>query len=303
MTTPVGRVDLAAPAKVNLYLEVTGRRKDGYHCLATLMQKVSLSDRLVLRAVPAGIQLHCPDSGLPGDEGNLAYRAALLFFQTMTGRLNSGGGVAITLKKSIPVAAGLGGGSSDAAAVLKGLDRLYDTRCGTAGLMAMGVQLGADVPFFLTDWPSAWATGIGERLQPAVPLAGYRIVLVNPGYAVATAWVYKNFTLTGEGKKINLNSCHQDSTEARGGPPFTGRAIRPGELRNDLEKVTISRYRELEEIKRRLLQKGAVAALMSGSGPSVYGLFSENLADEAAACCRELQRDFQATFLVNPLKA
>jgi len=295
------RVDLAAPAKINLFLEVTGRRQDGYHYLATLMQKITLYDRVVLRAGGSGIRLHCPDSGLPEDEGNLVYRAARLFFQTMTARLGDAGGVDITLFKSIPVAAGLGGGSSDAAAVLKGLDRLYGTGCSNAELMGMGVQLGADVPLFIVDWPIAWATGIGQRLQPAVPLAGYRILLVNPGFSVSTAWVYENFALTEGEKKFNLSIYHKDLSGQQGDPAFTGRAIRPDELRNDLEMVTTSQYQELNEIKRKLLKGGAVAALMSGSGPSVFGLFPEYEVEKAAVCHRELQREFQSTFLVYPL--
>jgi len=303
VTTVVGEVELAAPAKINLYLQVTGRRPDGYHYLATLMQKISLYDRVILRPVPSGIQLHCPDSGLPEDEGNLAYRAARLFFQATAARLDGSKGVEITLLKSIPVAAGLGGGSSDAAAVLRGMDRLYRTDCRAADLMELGVQLGADVPLFLVDWPAAWATGIGERLRPAAPLTGCLIVLVNPGFPVPTAWVYQNFALTAEGKNFNLSNLHTETADQSGAPAFTRRAIRPDEMRNDLEMVTISRYRELDGIKGKLLRGGAVAALMSGSGPSIFGLFPENEAEKAAACCRELQREYQSTFLVNPLAA
>lgn len=295
------QVDLAAPAKVNLFLEVTGRRHDGYHYLATLMQKITLYDRVVLRAIPSGIRLYCPDSGLPENENNLVYRAARLFFQAMAGSLGDDKGVAITLLKSIPVSAGLGGGSSDAAAVLKGLDSLFGTGCSTACLMDLGMQLGADVPFFIGDWPIAWATGIGERLLPAIPLVGYRMVLVNPGFPVSTAWVYKNFALTEGKKNFNLENLYKGLSDPQDDPVFTRRAIRPDELRNDLEMVTISRYRELDGIKRKLLKSGAVAALMSGSGPSIFGLFPEFAAEKAAVCRGELQREYQSTFLVNPL--
>jgi 4-diphosphocytidyl-2-C-methyl-D-erythritol kinase len=291
---------LDAPAKINLYLRVTGRRPDGYHYLATLMQKVSLFDRLLLRKIDSGIRVFCPDSSLPEDEGNLVFRAARLFLRTMAPRLQGESGVEITLYKNIPLAAGLGGGSSDAAAVLLGLNRLFATKCSESELLAMGGRLGADVPLFIVDWPVAWATGIGDRLQPAVPLAGYRILLVNPGFSVATAWVYEKFALTVSGKKINLSSFYDEHAEGAD-CPFTRRAIRPDELINDLEAVTAGKYREISGLQERLLRGGAVAAMMTGSGPSVFGLFPEQEDEKAVACGRELSREFPKTFLVSPL--
>ena len=293
-------LEIDAPAKINLYLRVTGRRADGYHYLATLMQKVSLFDRVVLRRNTTGIRLHCPDSNLPEDEGNLVYRAARLFLQSMAPRLQGDIGVEITLYKNIPLAAGLGGGSSDAAAVLLGLNRLFATGCTESELLAMGGQLGADVPLFIVDWPVAWATGIGDHLHPAVPMAGYRIVLVNPGFSVATAWVYEKFALTAARKKINLKILYDEQAE-EADCPFTRRVIRPDELANDLEAVTAGQFQEIHGLRERLLKGGAVAAMMSGSGPSVFGLFPEQDEDKAVACGRELSREFPKTFLVSPL--
>lgn len=291
---------IEAPAKINLYLRVTGRRADGYHYLATLMQKISLCDRVLLRRIDAGIRVYCPDSSLPEDEGNLVYRAARLFLQTMTPRLQGEPGVEITLHKNIPLAAGLGGGSSDAAAVLVGLNRLFATECTETELLALGGQLGADVPLFIVDWPVAWATGIGDRLHPAVPMGGYLILLVNPGFSVATAWVYEKFALTAERKKINLSNFH-DEHAGEVDYPFTRRVIRPDELVNDLEAITAGQFQEISGLRERLLKGGAVAAMMSGSGPSVFGLFPEQDEDKAVACGRELSRDFPKTFLVSPL--
>jgi 4-diphosphocytidyl-2-C-methyl-D-erythritol kinase len=289
---------LDAPAKINLYLRVTGRRHDGYHYLATLMQKVSLFDRLLLRKAGSGIRVHCPGSGLPEDEGNLVYRAARLFLQTMAPRLHGDFGVEITLHKKIPLAAGLGGGSSDAAAVLLGLNRLFAAKCTGPELLALGGRLGADVPLFIVDWPVAWATGIGDRLHPAVSMAGYRILLVNPGFSVATAWVYEKFALTATGKKINLKNSDDVHAEE---VDFTRRAIRPDELVNDLEAVTAGQYLEISSLRERLLKGGAVAAMMTGSGPSVFGLFPEQEEEKAVACGRELSREYPKTFLVSPL--
>lgn len=300
MATTENTLELDAPAKINLYLRVTGRRADGYHYLATLMQKVSLFDRVVLRRISTGIRLFCPDSGLPEDEGNLVYRAARLFLQSMAPRLHGEPGVEITLYKNIPLAAGLGGGSSDAAAVLLGLNRLFATGCTESELLDMGGQLGADVPLFIVDWPVAWATGIGDRLHPAVPMAGYRILLVNPGFSVATAWVYEKFALTAARKKIKLKNFY-DMHAGEADCPFTRRVIRPDELVNDLEAVTAGQFQEIHGLRERLLKGGAVAAMMSGSGPSVFGLFPEQDEDKAVACGRELSREFPKTFLVRPL--
>ncbi len=296
---------LTAPAKINLYLQVTGRRPDGYHFLATLMQKVDLFDQLVLQRCAAGISLSCPNSGLPEDEGNIVYRAARLFLATMVERLTGPlAGVKITLCKSIPVAAGLGGGSSDAAAVLRGLDKLFGTRCTIRELLAMGVSLGADVPLFVVDWPVAWATGIGDRLQTAVALTDVDILLVNPGFSVSTSWVYERFALTAAENIFNLSNLQKGNADAVEDHGFRQRAIRPDELRNDLERVTADRYAEIWVLKKRLLKGGAAAALMAGSGPSVFGLFpKQGGAGLAEACRRDLARDYDNTFLVSPLPA
>lgn len=304
-TTPVDGLRVTAPAKVNLYLQVTGRRPDGYHLLATLMQKIDLFDQLVLQRCAAGISLSCPDSSLPEDEGNIVYRAARLFLATMAERMaGSPAGVKITLYKSIPVAAGLGGGSSDAAAVLCGLDKLFGTRCPVRELLAMGVSLGADVPLFVVDWPIAWATGIGDRLQPAAALADVDILLVNPGFSVSTSWVYERFALTAAENIFNLSNLQKGNADAGVDHGFTQRAIRPDELRNDLERVTADSYAEIGILKERLLKGGAAAALMSGSGPSVFGLFpKKGGCGQAEACRRDLVRDYDNTFLVSPLPA
>jgi 4-diphosphocytidyl-2-C-methyl-D-erythritol kinase len=146
------------------------------------MQKISLYDTLKLKKKSSGIFLRCSDKNLPSGQQNLSYKAAEVFFSSMSIK----GGVDIDLEKRIPVAAGLGGGSSDAAAVLRGLNILYNTQCPDKDLMEMGVQLGADVPFFVVDSPSVWATGIGEKLRKKDPMPDCSIVLVNPGFSVST---------------------------------------------------------------------------------------------------------------------
>ena len=293
-------LSVRAPAKINLFLRVTGRRADGYHTLETLMQKVGLFDLLELRRGGKGVRLCCGGADLPETADNLVHRAAELFLQAAT--LRTGRplpGVEIALTKNIPIAAGLGGGSSDAAATLKGLNRLFDAGLTADELAALGLRLGADVPFFVADAPAAQATGIGEILIPVDPLAGCFILLVNPGFSVSTAWVYQTFALTKKGKTTNL-TCFQEGT-VRIGPPDRSAAIRglPATLDNDLETVTIARHPEIHRLKQELLAHGALAALMSGSGPTVFALFVDR---QAAESCRALfGRRFKHTYLVAPL--
>lgn len=260
-----GLIRLKAPAKINLYLAVKGKRADGYHEIESLMQKIDLADQIQLSSGGQGIRLTCVGADLPTDEGNLAFRAADAFL-----RKTGGSGVEITLEKKIPVAAGLGGGSSDAAAVLRGLNMLFAGDMSEEELLALAKPLGADVSFFMYDWPAAWATGIGEELTPAESLTNCHLVLVNPGISVSTGWVYKNFALTSGSNTFIL---------ARGRRSGDSRSLwrpkMPEDLYNDLEAVTIPHYPEIEQIKNELRHDGAVGVLMSGSGPTVFGLFTD----------------------------
>ncbi|MGE4559305.1 MAG: 4-(cytidine 5'-diphospho)-2-C-methyl-D-erythritol kinase [Desulfobulbus sp.] len=287
-------VSVQAPAKINLSLKVLGRRDDGYHLLDTHMQKVALYDTVELCPLAEGIRLRCPGGKVPEDRNNLVFRAASLFFAwSVQNRPANPRGVALTLRKNIPVAAGLGGGSSDAAATLHGLNAMLAADCPAETLAAMGLQLGADVPFFLDTSPAVRATGIGEILQPIAPLEHYQVVLVNPGFSVSTRWVYQTFALTGEGDSVNLKNS-QDAVGALDGAGF------PVLLANDLEKVTLKKFPELGQIKAELLAQGAKGALMSGSGPTVFGIFQDRQrAGEAAAVFRER---FPQTYLVDPVQ-
>jgi 4-diphosphocytidyl-2-C-methyl-D-erythritol kinase len=258
---------LFAPAKINLCLHVLGKRPDGYHDLAMLMQQVDLYDRIELKLNSGGqVQVRCDGVTLADGEENIAARAARALLDLDDSRR----GVEIVIDKQIPVAAGLGGGSSDAAAVLAGLNDLLELKLSGERLRAIGVTLGADVPFFLYG-PAAWATGIGDRLEPVPPLPPVRYVLVNPGVAVSTAWVYQNLGLTSRGEVAKLP-----------GFPGTVPAL-VAYLHNDLEAVTAARYPVVHEVKAALLAHGAIGALMSGSGPTVFGVFSDQSAAEQAA--------------------
>ena len=259
---------VSAPAKVNLVLDVLGRRPDGYHDVAMLMVRLSLHDRVTV-ALASGetVVMSCPGLELAAGEENIAARAARLFL-AHTGLST---GVAIRIDKRIPAAAGMGGGSSNAAAVLLALNDLLEAGLSRHELQALGVRLGADVPFFLCGEMAAWATGIGERLEPWRGLPPLWLVLVNPRFAVSTAWVYQNLRLTHPPRATRI-------------PRFPERVEDlVALLRNDLEPVTSASHPEINEIKARLRDAGALGALMSGSGPTVFGVFADRAAAENAA--------------------
>lgn len=279
-TRDSGFLRLACPAKVNLSLEVLGRRADGYHDLRSVMVPISLADELEVRLAPApGIRVAVDGADLPCGPDNLVHRAAARFLETLRGpgALDRAPGVDIRLVKRIPVGAGLGGGSSDAAGTLLALDRLLDARLGEAGLAAIGLELGADVPFFVHGRP-ALATGIGERLAPLDGLPTLWLVLVNPGFQVSTAWVFREFAAAAA-SGARLTPPGSQSTIDRF---LQGSALAGVEFRNDLESVTLRAYPVLEALKGELSASGAVATLMSGSGPTVFGIFLDEPAARAA---------------------
>ena len=263
------KLTLPAPAKVNLSLRILGRRDDGYHELLTLMQPLSLADELSVELTGRGLSLECSDPTLNTD--NLVLRAAKAYFAA----LSRPGGARFHLEKKIPVAAGLGGGSSDAAAALMGLNALHGGALPAEDLLRLAGRLGADVPFFLAG-QTALCSGIGDRVEllPAFPTLEY--VLVNPGFAVSTARVYSQYDLTWT-KATNFNKMSS--------LPCIGDAL-CDILVNDLENVTMREYPQLKEVKRALADSGAQGVLMSGSGPTVFGVFPND--DSAATAAREL---------------
>jgi 4-diphosphocytidyl-2-C-methyl-D-erythritol kinase len=252
-------VEISVPAKINLWLEVLRKREDGYHDLSSLMLPVGIYDTLELESGKGeGIRLDCSNPAVPSDSTNLAWRAAEAFFRVVGLR----DGVRIHIRKQIPVAAGLGGGSADAAAVLLALNRMHDNALAASELAALAHSLGADVPFFLCQRP-ALATGIGEQLNPVEGLPEYPLVLVKPRLTVSTRWVYQSLKLTRGESSIKLRT-------------FLARPWHLHEvMENDLETVTLTKYPALGQIKQWFLEKGAAGALMSGSGPTVFGVFRE----------------------------
>lgn len=247
-----------APAKINLWLEVLGRRADGYHELSSLMLPIGIYDEIDLRILPEeGIVLECDQPEIPRDRDNLAWRAAEIFYEAMDEKP----AVRIGIRKRIPTAAGLGGGSSDAAAVLAGLGTLYPGKVSSGTLHELATHLGADVPFFLYQKP-ALATGIGERLEVVKGLPDYPLLLVKPPLKVSTAWVYSSLKLTRGESRIKVPRFMAD--------PWSLVEF----LQNDLESVTLSAVPVLSSVKEWLVEHGASGALMSGSGPTVFGVFT-----------------------------
>jgi 4-diphosphocytidyl-2-C-methyl-D-erythritol kinase len=262
----VNSLTLLAPAKVNYLLEVIRRRPDGYHDLRMVMQRVNLCDTITITLTETpDISVNCGKRGVPDGPGNIAWKAA----RAMLDLTDHGQGAVIEITKNIPVAAGLGGGSSDAATVLMGMNELLGLGLSEQRLMEIGVTLGADVPFFIFQ-KTALAEGIGEELttMPAMPAAW--VLLVNPGVHVSTAWVYRSLQLTNRAGLDKL--------------PELFRSIEDicSIFSNDLEAVTIPAFPVIAEIKETMLREGAAGAMMSGSGPTVFGLFRDRESSERA---------------------
>ncbi len=264
---------ILAPAKINLHLEVLEKRADGYHEIQSLMQRIDLSDEIEVRSGGDGIRLTADGEAVPGGMENLACRAAQIFCR-QTGFSEN---LEIQVRKRIPVAAGLGGGSSDAAAMLSCLNGLSRAALSRDSLMEMGARLGSDVPFFLFPKP-ALARGRGERLS-AVELPGHLgFLLLVPPFRISTPWSYGAYDqLTGGAKK--------EGTPLRDSYPALVDLLPV--LKNDLEIPALSRYPDIGRMKEELLLQGASGALMSGSGPVTFGLFpSRKEAEEAGGRIR-----------------
>jgi 4-diphosphocytidyl-2-C-methyl-D-erythritol kinase len=249
-----------SPAKINLNLEVGHRRPDGYHEIQSLMHRIDLADEIEIDREEAGISLSVEGEETPPGPENLAYRAAQIFFE----KTKVAGGTQIRLRKRIPVAAGLGGGSSNAATVLLGLNEIFEAQIEDRILIGWGARIGADVPFFIFKRP-AWAEGKGERLGAAELPAALWFLLLVPPFRISTAWAYTAYDGLGVDKT---------------GPFLVKKSFKEVAdllpiLHNDLERVSLSKFPEIGEMKKRLQEQGAAGALMSGSGPVVFGLFDD----------------------------
>lgn len=257
-------IQLRAYAKINLALDVLRRRENGYHDVRMIMQTIGLFDRITIRPIAKNeLVLTCNQSHLPTGKGNLIYDAAELFLKT----IGSSQGFCIDLEKHIPVAAGMAGGSTDGAATLIGLNELFDKPFTMQELQALGVTLGADIPFCIQGG-TALSEGIGEILTPLAAPPACKVLVVKPAFGISTKFVYENLKLTPETEHPDIDRMLA-ALSAQSYPEMVA------SLGNLLETVTIPHYPELLSIKQTMLSLGADGALMSGSGPTIFALFSD----------------------------
>lgn len=287
-------ISLKALAKINLGLDVVMRREDGYHEVRMIMQTIHLYDRLdIKRTKEPGIQIHTNLSFLPVNENNLIYKAAKLLMD----EFSITDGVSVKLDKRIPVAAGMAGGSTDAAAMLIGVNRLFSLGLTKRQLMERGVQIGADVPYCIMRG-TALAEGIGEALSPLPPMVKCPVLIAKPSISVSTKFVYQNL-------KLDDTTIHPDIDRLIDDIKAKNLHDIAAHMGNVLETVTIPNYPVIDEIKKHMLSNGAVGAMMSGSGPTVFGLFDdEDTAKKAYKAMRSshLARQVYLTSVYNNRK-
>lgn len=275
---------LLAPAKINLYLEIIGNRPDGYHELAMVLQSIDLTDLIDLRPIGTDtIRVRCDHPQVPPDKNNLAYRAADLLAKQFPDALARYGGIEIVIHKQIPVAAGLAGGSANAAAVLVGIDLLWELGLTQSELQELGATLGSDVPFCIAGG-TALATGRGEKLSPLPDLDGFCVVLAKyRNLSISTAWAYQTYR-----QKFGSTYCPPEDLECRrerlhSGPMVGAIAHKDRSkigqlLHNDLEKVALPVYEQVSQLRQAFESASVLGAMMSGSGPTVFALVESRVA-------------------------
>jgi 4-diphosphocytidyl-2-C-methyl-D-erythritol kinase len=271
------RLEKQSPCKVNLLLNILGKRADGFHELETVMHPVAVFDGLMFEKAGCGLELTCSEPTLPTDSRNLVYRAASLFLETA--RIKDG--LRLHLEKRIPLAAGLGGGSGNAAITLAGLNELFGSPLAPGQLVSIAAALGSDVPFFLQTSP-ALATGRGEKIQPLAPfpaLRGGAFMLVHPGFGIATAWAYQQLARFPEALHGKPGRAQQLISALETGDMKAAGA----ELYNSLEAPALVKYPLLALFQEFLRANGAPATLMSGSGSTTFAVLPSQIAAENLA--------------------
>lgn len=276
-----------AYGKVNLSLDIVGKREDGYHFLEMIMQTIDLYDVINVVKIPSGIEIKCNKNYVPTDRRNIAYRAAELFLETF--KIKSG--VRIEIEKNIPVAAGLAGGSTDGAAVIKAMNDLFNVNVPKEKLAAIGVAIGADIPFCIYGG-TALIKGIGEEVTPLKSFQNHILVLVKPNFGVSTKEVYGSIDI----KKIHKHPNTKALIQAieREDEKFISR-----NMKNVLENVTLNKHRVLKDIKHEMIKMGAEGSLMSGSGPTVFGIFDNML--EAQKCYDAMKKNFNEVYITRTI--
>lgn len=278
---------IKAHAKINISLDVVGKREDGYHLLKMIMQMIDLYDLIEVNKIRSGIKLSCNKHYIPVDERNLAYKAAKLFLEEYSIKE----GVEINIKKNIPVAAGLAGGSTDVAAVLKAMNNIFKVQATEDQLMKLGVKIGADVPYCIIGG-TALCEGIGEIVTPLESFKNQILVLVKPNFGVSTKEVYQALDIT----KIQR---HPSTDILISGIEQNNLKSVSDNMKNILENVTLKKHSILRDIKREMVNMGALGALMSGSGPTVFGFFDDML--RAQMCYDKFKTKYTEVFLTRTI--
>ena len=278
---------IKAYGKVNISLDVVGKREDGYHLLSMIMQNIDLYDEIEVEKQECGIILECNKSYVPVDNRNLAYKAAEIFKE----RYDIVDGVKINIEKNIPVSAGLAGGSTDAAAVLKVMNKLFNVNATEEELMELGLKLGADIPYCIHGG-TALCEGIGEIITPIKPFRDKIVVLVKPAFGVSTKEVYKNFNL----EKVKQ---HQKTAEIINAIENDDLNFVASNMKNLLENVTLRKHKILIKIKEEMNACGAINSMMSGSGPTVFAFFDDML--KAQRCFEKMKKKYSDVFITRTI--
>ena len=276
-----------AYAKINISLDIVGKREDNYHLLKMIMQSIDVYDEISVNRIDNGINLSCDKKFIPCDDRNLAYKAAKLFMDTY----NLQGGVFISIKKNIPVSAGLAGGSTDCATVLKLMNKIFEVNASDEELMKIGVGLGADVPYCIKGG-TALCEGIGEEITQLKSFRDKILILVKPPFSVSTKEVYCAFNIDKArihpSTKLLIKAMEEENLK------FVA-----SNMKNLLENVTIRKNRSIVGIKEKMIRLGALGAMMSGSGPSVFAFFDDML--KAQECYDEMKKMYKEVFITRTI--
>lgn len=276
-----------AYAKINISLDVVGKREDGYHLLEMIMQNIELYDYLELHKKREGIKVECSKAYVPEDDRNLAYKAAKIFKEAY----NIKEGISIKIVKNIPVAAGLAGGSSDAAAVLVAMNEIFEKGATTEELCKMGLQIGSDVPYCIMGG-TALCKGVGEEVTPLDAFKGHILVLVKPNFGVSTKDVYKSLD-------INRIYKHPETESLIEAMKNQDIKYVSENMKNVLENVTLKKHTVLREIKEKMLKMGALGSMMSGSGPTIFAFYDDML--KAQKCYDYFKERYSEVFITRTI--
>ena len=280
------QIIIDCPAKINLSLDILGKREDGYHEISTIMQTISLYDKVKIKK-SSDFSISVEGADLPLDDNNIALKVAKIMLK----KYNIQGGVEINIEKNIPIAAGLAGGSSDAAGVILGINKIYNLNLSDNELMEVGALVGSDVSYLIKKG-TALCTGRGEKVEILRSLTGYKVLIAKPNISVSTKWVYNNLNLKNIEKrpdtKLLLSSIENNDINSIS-----------KNLINVLETVTIPKYKVIEDIKKTMESYGSIGSIMSGSGPTVFGIFKD---DSINNCFNELKKIYSEVYIAKVTK-